>query len=266
MDTDGAVPDADDTPGTLMALHALASGDPHVRAAAERGVAWLLGLQNRDGGMPTFCRGWGRLPFDRSAPDITAHSLRAWARWRGQVDPALSHRMVRASERAMRYLARVQRADGSWVPLWFGNQAMVDSENPVYGTARVLQALVETGHACSSMALRGVQWLLSVQAEEGGWSGGPGGTPSIEETALAVEALTGWWGDGAGESGHGVQGAVARGVNWLMTRTEQGARFDAAPIGLYFAKLWYSEKLYPIVFTLSALSRARKAMGGMTEG
>src|SRR5262249_16997926 len=30
------------------------------------GLWWLLRLQNRDGGWPTFCRGWGALPFDRS--------------------------------------------------------------------------------------------------------------------------------------------------------------------------------------------------------
>jgi hypothetical protein len=40
-------------------------------------VRWLLDLQNGDGGIPTFCRGWGALPFDRSAPDLTAHALRA---------------------------------------------------------------------------------------------------------------------------------------------------------------------------------------------
>ena len=37
---------------------------------------WLIHLQNRDGGWPTFCRGWGALPFDRSGCDLTAHVLR----------------------------------------------------------------------------------------------------------------------------------------------------------------------------------------------
>ena len=72
----GAVPDADDTPGALLALHALGGEDGD---AARAGVRWLLGLQNRDGGIPTFCRGWGQLPFDRSSPDLTAHALRAFA-------------------------------------------------------------------------------------------------------------------------------------------------------------------------------------------
>src|SRR6266568_4695463 len=51
---------------------------PTRRPAAMAGIHWLLNLQNADGGLPTFCRGWTNLPFDRSAPDLTAHALRAW--------------------------------------------------------------------------------------------------------------------------------------------------------------------------------------------
>jgi squalene-hopene/tetraprenyl-beta-curcumene cyclase len=35
--------------------------------------------------------------------------------------------------------------------------------------------------------------------------------------------------------------------------TRDGERFPAAPIGLYFARLWYSEALYPLLFTVSSL-------------
>ena len=76
------MPDADDTPGALLALLQLGtveSADARSRGIA--GVRWLLDLQNRDGGIPTFCRGWGALPFDRSSPDLTAHTLRAWSAW-----------------------------------------------------------------------------------------------------------------------------------------------------------------------------------------
>ena len=61
----GGVPDADDTAGALVALHQLGEPDGATVAAAAAGVRWLLGVQNRDGGVPTFCRGWGTLPFDR---------------------------------------------------------------------------------------------------------------------------------------------------------------------------------------------------------
>jgi squalene-hopene/tetraprenyl-beta-curcumene cyclase len=76
-DLPGSVPDADDTSGVLVALHGL-MGERRDDALVpvRRGLQWLLSLQNRDGGLPTFCRGWGTLPFDRSCPDITAHALR----------------------------------------------------------------------------------------------------------------------------------------------------------------------------------------------
>ena len=79
------MPDADDTSAVLIALHSLASPDDATLVAACAGVRWLLDLQNRDGGMPTFCRGWGSLPFDRSCHDLTAHALRAIAAWRRDI-------------------------------------------------------------------------------------------------------------------------------------------------------------------------------------
>src|SRR5262249_12297996 len=135
--------DADDTPGALLALHALGplSIDAGVARAAARGVTWLLDLQNRDGGVPTFCRGWGALPFDRSGADLTAHALRAWLAWRPHLDQSLRRRVDAAVPPALAYLRRVQRKDGAFVPLWFGNQHARSEENLTYGTARVLLAL-----------------------------------------------------------------------------------------------------------------------------
>ena len=78
----GAVPDADDTAGALVVLHTLSPGanESAIRnlQSAIAGIEWLLGLQNSDGGMPTFCRGWTKLPFDKSTPDITAHAIGAY--------------------------------------------------------------------------------------------------------------------------------------------------------------------------------------------
>ncbi len=39
-----------------------------------------------------------------------------------------------------------------------------------------------------------------------------------------------------------------------------GRRFEPAPIGFYFAKLWYWERLYPLVWTVSALGLANRAL------
>ena len=53
-----------------------------------------------------------------------------------------------------------------------------------------------------------------------------------------------------------VETALARGALWLVERVENGAWREPAPIGFYFAKLWYFERLYPLIFTVGALGRA----------
>jgi squalene-hopene/tetraprenyl-beta-curcumene cyclase len=246
----GGVPDADDTAGALLALRNLGFINQRTLDAARAGVTWLLDSQNRDGGIPTFCRGWGNLPFDRSGCDLTAHALLAWDAWQGRMPEALAQRIAAAAPRAVDYLARQQRKDGSWLPLWFGNQHAAGEENAAYGTARVLpalHALVNCGlPAVVEMRQRGLRWLLENQNADGGWGGANSTPSSIEETALAVHALVG--------AGDDEMTAAARGMAWLTRHTDQGRRFEASPIGFYFAKLWYFEKLYPLIFTVGALA------------
>ncbi len=260
-DLPGGVPDADDTSGAVVALAQLETAEDcvpthEVRQAATAGLDWLANLANRDGGLPTFCRGWGRLPFDTSCPDITAHAIRAaecWSPFAAGADgltphDAASQRHMLASAR--RYLVNAQAADGSWCPLWFGNEHHAHQSNPTYGTARVVLATLDP---------RGAEWLLASMRADGGVGGGPGLTPSIEETALTVEALA----RVAAKSRDATlrsraTDAVASGVAWLLEHTAAGTRFPATPIGLYFAKLWYDEELYPLAFTVAALERAAK--------
>ncbi|MBL9169292.1 MAG: hypothetical protein JNN07_16245 [Verrucomicrobiales bacterium] len=266
-DLPGGVPDADDTAGALVALAGLteASGDDRarVREAAEWGVRWLLDLQNRDGGMPTFCRGWGSLPFDRSSTDITAHAMRAWLTWHAQLPESLQERVDQAMQRAFRFLETQQRSNGAWVPLWFGNEAEEQEENPAYGTSRVLSALVELPLERFSGAERliesGFRWLMRCQDDDGGFGGAPGLRASVEETALAVEVMGKFLATPdrfSEEFRAGLAGAWVTGVNWLIRRVETGEWRHPSPIGFYFAKLWYFERLYPQIFTVGALRAA----------
>jgi squalene-hopene/tetraprenyl-beta-curcumene cyclase len=107
----------------------------------------------------------------------------------------------------------------------------------------------------SESARKGVAWLVANQNDDGGWGGVKGTPSSVEETALAVDALL----------GTGTE-AVARGLHWLIDAALAGRLYEPTPIGFYFARLWYFEKLYPIVFAVAALGRAvrreRDRMGG----
>jgi squalene-hopene/tetraprenyl-beta-curcumene cyclase len=294
-DLSGAVPDADDTSGTLLALMVLLRSGGQVNRqrieeAALAGVDWLLAVQNADGGWPTFCRGWGRLGFDRSGTDLTAHAIRAlhaWQHWFPDRD------IDRAIRDGLDYLAGTQRPDGSWRPLWFGNQYHAEEENPVYGTARVLLAYRDLGLIESEPAQRGLGWLAAHADAGGGWGAGGGRKAedsqlsvascqlqrttdngprttdnvqrttgdkslippqsSVEETALAVEALLA---EGGGRKAEGGKTALEDGIHWLLEAIAAGRHREPAPIGLYFAKLWYYEKVYPLAFAVAALGRA----------
>jgi squalene-hopene/tetraprenyl-beta-curcumene cyclase len=238
----GSVPDADDTAGALLALAALGPQVPEPPSVTA-GLRWLSALQNTDGGLPTFCRGWGHLPFDRSGADLTAHGLRAWLVWRHSL-PVKSAAILMAS-----YLEDVQLPDGSWLPLWFGNQHAPADENPTYGTARVLAAYRDLGWLAAKPAQRGIAWLLSAQNADGSWGGAAGVPGGVEETALALEVLI--------DAGPQADTAVERGLEWLVAAVEAGRLRTPEPIGFYFAKLWYFERLYPILFTVAALGRIR---------
>jgi squalene-hopene/tetraprenyl-beta-curcumene cyclase len=266
-DLSGGVPDSDDTPGAMLALLHLnaAASEPNVPrssaaleeigASLKNAAGWLLDLQNRDGGWPTFCRGWGALPFDRSAPDLTAHALRALDASRRVFPPdaRTARRIQKGLESGFAYLARTQRKDGSWLPLWFGNQLAPDDENPTYGTSRVLAAYRDCNRTESEAARRGLDWLAGVQNVDGGWGGGAGIESSVEETALAADLL---WGARPDST------AARRGACWLMDCVEDGRVHQSSPIGFYFAKLWYYERLYPLIFTVAALGRACRGFQG----
>ena len=296
----GAVPDADDTPAALLALHTWwhAQGNSStappqaMQQAVAQGLRWLLELQNRDGGWPTFCRGWGTLPFDRSGSDLTAHALRALLAWHPPRDQPLlvshgmpkPHRWQQAIQRGVQFLLRQQQSDGSWLPLWFGNQSDPREENRTYGTGKVLLALhaLQKGpqdwHKQSNLPDRltlaidrGCGFLLSTQNADGGWGSAEGTAyggwlssrhtmplganeceksiprSSIEETAVALEALVERGSQGL------AQEAILKAGEFLCLAVSQGWLEQSSPIGFYFAKLWYYEKLYPHVFSLPAL-------------
>jgi squalene-hopene/tetraprenyl-beta-curcumene cyclase len=179
-----------------------------------------------------------------------------------------SQQIPTAHQRGLNYLAKQQLEDGSWLALWFGNQDHSGEDNPIYGTSRVLLALNEVRAIrdepkCVKIRENGVQFLLSSQNRDGGWGGGKSvpyrvkldGSEekegsSIEETAVALEALLSLPDATLGKE------ATIRGLNWLSKAISLGYHRTSWPIGFYFAKLWYHEKLYPLIFSLAAVGLA----------
>jgi squalene-hopene/tetraprenyl-beta-curcumene cyclase len=280
-DASGALPTTSAAAGVLLALANLhrditALQRERTESAAGRGIAWLLGLQNQDGGWPTYYRD-DTLRFDQSGTDVTAHVLRAFAAWRREWPAHSRVEVVRAIERAWKYLELQQQGDGCFIPLWFGNENQPGQHNPVYGTAQVLLASADWERLDSNLAQRAARWLVAAQHTNGGW--GPPRTPvdyavaekdgprgrrvneamaqfcSVEETALAISALMALAGTNSA-----ISQTVSRGLTWLINAVEDDGHRRPAIIGYTSSKLWYDERLYPLAFAAEALSRAVRSV------
>ena len=252
----GSVPDVDDTSGAILALLELYQANQDEESSIINGCRWLIGLQNSDGGFPTFCKGWGRLPFDSSCADLTGHAILALAKSLSvvghQIPPGLKKAMQKSISDALQYLRR-QQQNGCWLPLWFGNQWSDQQKNPVYGTARVsvylhdalmLDLSDKKLHRLIEMMLGNARtFLLAQQNTDGSWGAAAGVRGTMEETALAVAALV-----------HYDRAACFKGLEWIESSYRKNG-MHSEPIGLYFALLWYDEKLYPLIYSVEALRR-----------
>jgi len=253
----GSVPDVDDTCGAILALLELYQENRGEAAPIIHGCEWLTTLQNKDGGFPTFCKGWGRLPFDSSCADLTGHALLALVKTLevlgDEIHSDRQNLYKLCISRSFGFLWKAQHESGCWVPLWFGNQYTGDQKNRVYGTARVAIYLKDSllcnifdarmNENIVRMLSDAQKYLKTQQNGDGSWGGELGAPGTIEESALALSALA--------DKDYDV---CLNGFKWIDNEyTRNGLKSN--PIGLYFAMLWYDEKLFPLIFYIEALRR-----------
>jgi squalene-hopene/tetraprenyl-beta-curcumene cyclase len=251
-------PDIDDTAEVVMALRRAGTG----AGAADRGVAWMTGMQSKGGGWAAFDADNTsplprRLPFcdfgevtDPPSADVTAHVVEALAlEGRRDEEPARA---------GIAYLLDQQEPDGSWFGRWGANH--------LYGTGAAVPALAACGLAGHLSIARAVAWLRSVQNADGGfgedlrsyrdaaWRGR--GASTASQTAWALLAL-----EAAGVRDE----TVDRAVEFLATTQRPDGSWDEPWFtGTGFPGDFYlNYHLYRQVFPVSALGRlARREASG----
>lgn len=242
-------PDVDDTAMVAMALYRAGGSDAD--AAAQRGLNWLLALQNDDGGWAAFDRDAHNRPLlehvpfadhnaiqDPSCPDITGRVLESLG-WRGypRDHPAVAE--------ALAYLQRTQHPDGPWFGRW--------GVNYIYGTWQVVCGLRNVGVDMDEpWVQRAGAWLKAHQHEDGAFGESP--DTYIDDTLAGTGPATASqtaWGAMAMMAIFGPEDeAVQRAVAWLCdTQLAQDDPESGDRAGTW-REDWFTGTGFPRVFYL----------------
>ncbi|KKB34759.1 squalene--hopene cyclase [Bacillus thermotolerans] len=257
-------PDMDDTTASLRSIARGVTDHSAFRRAWDRGVQWLLSMQNDDGGWAAFEKNvkgrWihllpvekGEFIFsDPSSADLTGRTLEFFGNYTNLPN---DHKGMK---RAARWLISNQESDGSWYGRW--------GICYIYGTWAAVTGLQSAGFSADHPSVKkAAAWLRSIQNRDGGWGEScrsdsekryvPLGKSTLTHTAWALDALIAAEGTPSP--------AVQKGVQFLLGSLENTDWTTDYPKGQGMAGSFYIHyHSYRYIFPLLALSNYRRAFG-----
>ncbi|WP_339803855.1 squalene--hopene cyclase [Paenibacillus sp. FSL R5-0744] len=257
-------PDVDDTTAALRAIRSLSITQPSYLESWNRGLNWVLSMQNKDGGWPAFEKNTNKemltwlaidgaksAAIDPSEADLTGRTLEYLGNF-----AALDTRNEFIG-RGVKWLIQHQEKDGSWYGRW--------GVCYIYGTWAALTGLQAVGLPLEHETLqKGANWLLSIQNSDGGWGESchsdrllkyvPLGESTPSQTAWALDALI------------TIQpkstAAVEKGIERLIMSIHEEDWKTSYPTGAGLPGNFYSNyHSYRYIWPLLTLSHFRKKYG-----
>lgn len=233
-------PDLDDTAAAAWSLHQC--DKTAYQQNLMRAANWLAGMQSKNGGFAAFDADntyhyLNEIPFadhgaliDPPTSDVTARCVGFLAKYD-------SVRFEETIQRGIDFLFREQESNGAWFGRW--------GTNYIYGTWSVLEALqlakLDTNHL---VIKRAVQWLRSVQREDGGWGESNDSYLRPQEAGqfdVSTSFQTAWAVLGLMAAGEVNSQAVQAGINYLLRNQSSD--------GLWHEP-WFTAPGFPRVFYL----------------
>ncbi|MGM9928506.1 MAG: squalene--hopene cyclase [Bacillus sp. (in: firmicutes)] len=264
-DSNHFIPDHDDTSAALRALTQASHSDHNVKAAWKRGTAYLLSMQNKDGGWGAFEKNayqpiLAHLPIenakdaiiDNSTADLTGRVLEFLGNF-GKMNI-----YARSVKKATDWLLREQEANGSWYGKW--------GVCYIYGTWAAITGLRATGTARDHPAIvKAIQWLETIQNDDGGW--GESCVSAELETyvplTFSTPSQTAWAIDALLTVRNPKSSSVQKGIHYLLNQAiiNDEAKYYPTGMGLPGGFYIYYES-YNQLYPLLALGHYRKKILG----
>jgi len=253
-------PDMDDTTAALRSLKKEAI---HNRAFWDRGIQWLISMQNDDGGWASFERNIDKFLFtllplkdpeklllDPSTADLTGRTLEFFGNFTG------ARKTQRLMKKGVKWLLQNQRRDGSWYGRW--------GICYIYGTWCAVTGLVAAKVRKNHPAIqKAVKWLYSIQNEDGGW--GESCYSDIEKRYIplseSTRVHTAWALDTLMAAEESITPQMNKAVEFLLMPENKNSWTSSYPKGQGLPGSFYIHyPSYEYIFPLLALSHFIKSM------
>lgn len=232
-------PDVDDTTAALRAIRRQSIQNHHFRPIWDRGVEWVLSMQNDDGGWPAFERnidnplltilpGGEDLLLDESSADLTGRTIEFFGKHTNL------NKRYPPIKKGIKWLWKHQEEDGSWNSRW--------GICYIYGTWAALTGMRAAGVEAEHPSIhKAISWLNKIQNDDGGWGEScnsdieeeyvPLGFSTITHTAWAVDALI--------AVSDKITPQIQKGINFLCHNADINNWRTTYPMGQGAAGLFY---------------------------